>query len=114
VKTVDTFTATIWVGLKERDTGVLHSVDEVRSICQQYCDEIGFCVTVTPTEFIYTDGNEPGVAIGIINYPRFPDAPENILSKALTLAERFLYAFNQYKVSVVCPDKTYMLENERL
>lgn len=114
MKIVETFTATIWVGLKERDTNILRSVDEVRAICQQYCDEIGFCVTVTEIEFIYTDGNEPGVAIGCINYPRFPDMPENILHRALELAGRFLYAFNQYKVSVVCPDATYMLENERL
>jgi hypothetical protein len=110
MKTVNTFMATIWVGLKEHYTDEIHSIDEVKEICQKYCDEIGLCVSVTPTTFIYTDGNEDGASIGLINYPRFPATKEEIIDKALKLAEELRYQFNQFKVSVVCPDKTYMVE----
>jgi len=110
---VNTYTATIYVGLKNRDTGVIHDIGLIEGICQKYCDEIGLCVTVTPTKFIYKDGNEPGAAIGLINYPRFPDEPENIKDKALNLAKLLMIACQQYKVSVLFPDKTEMLSNGR-
>jgi hypothetical protein len=108
-----TFTATIYVGLRvgrSTDTAPrFHTIDEVRDVCQRYCDEIGLCVTVTPTEYIYKGGNEVGAAIGLINYPRFPKPAEEIGRQALELAQRLLFAMEQFKVSVVFPDRTVML-----
>ncbi|MFO7999304.1 MAG: hypothetical protein R6U86_10030, partial [Bacteroidales bacterium] len=98
---VPTYNATIYVGCKERDTGFLHSLDEVKAICQEYCDEIGLCVTVTATDYIYTNGHEPGAIIGFINYPRFPSAPEQIRKEAMELAYRLLRKLNQYRISIV-------------
>ena len=112
MKIISTYTATIYVGLKNRDTDVVHDLGLIEGICQKYCDEVGLCVTVTPTRFIYTNGNETGAAIGLINYPRFPDEPENIKAKALDLAELLLIACQQYKVSIIFPDETIMLANE--
>lgn len=40
--------------------------------CQQYCNVVGLCVTVTETNYIYSGGSEKGYIIGLINYPRFP------------------------------------------
>jgi len=114
VKTIATYTATIYVGFRERDTGVLHDISEVRGICQEYCDNVGLCVTVTPTEYIYTNGNEPGAFIGFINYPRFPDTSEHIKSHVLRLANIIMIACKQYRVTIVFPDETVMLENEEL
>ena len=68
----------IWCGLKERDTEYLHSIEEVKTICQKFVDEVGQCVSVTPTEFIYTKGNEEGVVVGFIIYPRFPKKKKQI------------------------------------
>ena len=48
--------------------------------------------------------------VGLINYPRFPSTPEKILEHALAIAKLLLDAYKQYKVSVICSDKTYMLE----
>lgn len=112
-RVVGTFTSTIYVGLREAENNFVHSIEEVHSICQKYVDEIGLCVTVTQTEFIYTGGSEPGASIGFINYPRFPDNPECILQKTLELAGLLLNTLNQQKISIVCPDKTYMIERER-
>jgi len=110
---VDTFTATIYVGLKERDTEILHSIDLVRNTCQKYCDEVGLCVTVTLTEYIYTDGQEAGAIIGLINYPRFPATPMKVRGDALYLAQTLMEACNQYRVTVVFPDQTIMLSDPR-
>jgi hypothetical protein len=57
-------------------------------ICREYCDKVGFCVTVSATEYIYTNGSESGVIVGLINYPRFPSTPGEILFRAVALADR--------------------------
>jgi hypothetical protein len=57
MKTENTFIATINVGLKEGYDGKIHGINEVKSLCQQYCDEVG-AVTVSPLTFVHTKGNE--------------------------------------------------------
>ena len=74
-----------------------------------YCDSVGLCVTVTPTKFIYTGGHEDGVAIGLINYPRFPDSPTGIRGKAVKIARELLAAMGQNRISIVCRDETIMV-----
>lgn len=34
--------------------------DAARRICRNFCDEEGLCVTVTPTTYVYTGGDENG------------------------------------------------------
>ena len=55
-------------------------------VCRKYCLDIGLCVTIDPTKFIYTGGEELGVVIGLLNYPRFPSESKDIMSKARDLA----------------------------
>jgi hypothetical protein len=114
VKIVKSFTATIYVGLKIRDTGVVQSVDEIHSIAQSYCNREGDCITISNTDFIYKNGGETGVAIGFIQYPRFIRDEDDILDRALRLAEKIMNRMQQYRVTVVCSDETYMLSNENL
>ena len=47
----------------------------------------GLCVTVAQQDFIYVGGSESGVVVGLINYPRFPRKPEELLALAEELAE---------------------------
>jgi hypothetical protein len=79
---------------------------DIEDQCRTYCDEIGFCVTVTPTTFIYTDGEEEGYIIGLINYPRFPMTPEQIWGHAEVLAERLRMEADQQSYTIQAPDKT--------
>lgn len=109
-----TFTATIYLGLREGYSSIAHSMDEVEAVCQEYCDKIGLCVTVTPTKYIYTNGNESGCIIGLINYPRFPDHFENILDRAFDLAKILMKEFKQTRISVLTPFQTYMFEESDL
>jgi MinD superfamily P-loop ATPase len=57
-----TFFAKICVGFREGYTQKVHSLEEVYTICSEYCNKIGLCVSVTPTQFIYSRGE--GIADG--------------------------------------------------
>lgn len=109
MRSVKTFTATIYVGLQERESGFIFDVDSARRWLQDYVN-CGLCVTLTPTEFIYTNGGEAGFSVGLINYPRFPREPEKIREHAIKIALGLLQLFGQQKVSIVFPDETVMLE----
>lgn len=74
--------------------------------CRDYCDKEGLCVTVTPTTYVYTGGQEPGVIIGLINYPRFPSEPRAIWHQADKLAKHLRVALGQDSYTIQAPDKT--------
>lgn len=106
---VPTYQATIYCGLRPIGGGARRSVWDAKQICQEYVDSVGLCVSFTETEFIYNEGGEPGIIVGLINYPRFPATPEFIRDRAMVLARMLKAAYNQKRVSVVCTDKTFML-----
>ena len=112
MKVENTFKATIHVGLKIRNTGEEQSIELAKSICREYVDEKGECVSFIPTQYIYTNGFENGVIVEFIQYPRFPREEQEILNRALELAELLMIGLTQFKVSVITSDKTYMLEND--
>lgn len=117
MNTVPTFTATIWVGfrvgpLSEMPKRVC-TIADVKKIAQAYCDEVGLCVTLTHTSFVYKGGSEVGAAVGLINYPRFPKDFETIRGHALELGEKLRVGLEQFKVSVVFPDYTVMLGEDK-
>ena len=112
MQTVFTYYAQIFVGLREGYGDYVHNLDDVRMICKEYVNKVGLGVTVTPTEFIYTDGGEPGAIIGIINYPRFPSTHETIKEHAMNIATKLLEALKQERLSILYPDKTVMIEKE--
>lgn len=79
--------------------------DAKRSLRKQ-CFEEGLCVTLTPTTFIYTAGAEEGVAVGFVNYPRFPTTPEAIWDRAVKVAETLMNDLCQWSALVVGPNET--------
>ena len=102
----------IWVGLKQTyDDNKIHTMDDVRKICDEFVNDIGDCVTITPTEYRYVDGSESGVVVGYIQYPRFPRTEKEIKNRALSLAENLMKGLNQFRVTVTTPNHSYMLEN---
>jgi hypothetical protein len=81
--------------------------DEARAACAAFCDHVGFCVTVTPTHYAYTNGGEDGVAVGLINYPRFPLDPEDLLQAAESLAWHLVGVLEQRSCAIQTPTETY-------
>lgn len=79
-------------------------------ICHEYCQELGFCVTVTETRYIYRDcavhGTDDGVIVGLINYPRYPETPAEIWARAEVLAARLCDGLSQQSYTIQAPDKT--------
>lgn len=66
----------------------------------------GLCVTVTPTTFIYTGGQESGFSVGMINYPRFPTTKEALFTRAVVIAEKLIAELCQWSACVIADDKT--------
>jgi hypothetical protein len=79
---------------------------DAERVCREYCMEVGLCVTVTPTQYIYTGGQEAGVIVGLINYPRFPLLPGAIEQHAEALGMRLMVALCQLSFTVETPTRT--------
>lgn len=88
------------------------SIEKIYSICRKYIHQVQWCVTVTPTKFLYVGGDEDGAIIGIIQYPRFPKSHNLLKEQTIELAEILRTELGQFRVSIVFPDETIMLEKE--
>lgn len=110
MKTCEPYSVKIYCGLKEGYDGYQHPVTEAYEVCQKYCDEVGLCVTVTNTHFVYKDGNEDGVIVGLIQYPRFPKFNVEIDNLAIRLGYILMEKFKQQRVTIETTDRMIMLE----
>lgn len=116
MKIVDNYEAKIWLGLREGYTDNIFTTEEVcKEICD-YCTEVKQCVTISPTNFAYVHGEEPGLIIGFINYPRYPYSEAEIRNRAQNLTERLMKKFKQYRVTITfypaVLEGSVMFENE--
>jgi hypothetical protein len=75
-------------------------------VCRQECLREGLCVTIEPTTFIYTGGQEVGYVVGLVNYPRFPTTPEELIARARDLAMKLLDVTCQHSVLIMSPNLT--------
>jgi hypothetical protein len=55
----------------------------------------------------HAGGAEDGVAVGFVNYPRFPKKPHEIESRAMDVAENLMKDLFQWTALVVTPAFTY-------
>jgi hypothetical protein len=99
-----TYTATIYIA---------GDLAKIKDVCRAFCLR-GLCVTVTPTDFIFTGGSETGAIVGLINYPRFPSTLEEIKKKALLLAKELMSSCFQRSCAVLCTDETIYLQNPNI
>lgn len=74
--------------------------------CRAFCIDVGLCVTVTPTTYVYTGGSETGVCVRLINYPRFPKVPDELEATAKQLAAHLCCALCQQSYSIEFPEIT--------
>ena len=79
-------------------------IGQAKQTCRKYCFEVGLCVTVEAVTYIYTGGEELGVRVGIINYPRFPEDIEKLRLHASKLANLLMHDLCQHSYSIVGPD----------
>ena len=111
MKKTKAFNVQIWCGLRVQYWETkLHTLDDAREIIDAWIEEVKDCVTLTPTEYRYVDGMEPGFIVGWIQYPRFPRDEEEIKNRAIDLAERLMEGLEQNRVTVTTPKESIMLE----
>jgi len=104
IKEVDTYTVRLYIA---------GDINTAKRWLNDYCYNNGLCVTVEPTTFIYTGGEESGMVIGFVKYPRFSKKPSELFGEAKYMAELLLAALNQQSCLLVCPDKTTWISNRR-
>jgi hypothetical protein len=106
---IPTYTADIYVGAREGYSDKIREPWEFNKCVSDYVNEVKLAATITHLNFQYVDGNEPGVKVGLINYPRFPKSRQQIRDLAFSLAEKLKAEFKQERVTIVFPDDTVML-----
>lgn len=97
MKTIETYTARLYMA---------GDIDHAKRLIRDRVYQQGLCVTIEPTVFIYTGGEEAGFVVGFVNYPRFPSDPGQIFARAVEMAEQLVPALNQKSALVVGSDKT--------
>lgn len=75
-------------------------------LCAEWFESRGGCVTVTPTQYVYTGGREDGVIVGIINYPPYHTSLPVLWDKAKELAEFLRVGLGQQSYTIQGPDRT--------
>lgn len=87
--------------------------DDARRACRDWCD-LGGCVSVQRVDYIYTGGEEAGVSVRLINYPRFPETEAETMRKAQKLARMLMQQLHQSSASIVGPTDTVWLSRRAI
>jgi hypothetical protein len=81
-------------------------IAQAKQVCREYAFALGFCVHIFPVDYVYTGGEEAGFAVGIIDYPRFPQPREELFDRAADLANKLKQRCCQRSYSIVADDRT--------
>lgn len=79
-------------------------IDVAKQALRADCLREGLCVTVEPTTFIYTGGEEAGYVVGLVNYPRFPSTAGALERRARRVMNVLLEATHQHSALMVTPN----------
>jgi ferredoxin len=79
-------------------------IEVAKQTLRAECLREGLCVTIEPTIFIYTGGEEAGYVVGLVNYPRFPTTTEALRARAQVLMAALLDATHQHSALMVTPN----------
>ena len=78
-------------------------VEHAKQVVRRFCKDRPSCVTVTPTSYIYTGGEEAGFVVSFRAYPRFPAGAAELTLKATELATRLVAELAQDSYMIVTP-----------
>lgn len=81
-------------------------IEIAKQICREETFREGLCITISPCNYIYTGGEESGYVVGLLNYPRFPSTPEQILERADRLAVLLMEKGCQWSAMIISPQET--------
>lgn len=81
-------------------------IEVAKQTIRAECLRDGLCVTIEPTTFIYTGGEECGYVVGLINYPRFPQSNAAVRERARDLMHKLMATTFQHSALLMTPDET--------
>lgn len=85
---------------RQYDIYIAGPYERALEICAAYC-EIGFCVSVLKTCFVYRHGREDGVRVTLINYARFPLLDDDLKRHAYDLGCKLMDGLFQGSFSII-------------
>lgn len=81
-------------------------IDVAKQLLRAECMREGLCVTIEPTAFIYTGGEESGYVVGLLNYPRFPTDEPALMNRARSVMTLLLEGTHQHSALLISPTVT--------
>lgn len=81
-------------------------IEVAKQILRREAMAKGMCVTIEPTLYLNTGGEEAGYVVGFINYPRFPKDSQEILEEAKRIAEVLRTETYQHSYTLMDPYNT--------
>lgn len=109
-----TYEVKIYCGLRVGYSDVVLDPAQARLVCHEFANRVKTCVSVTDTEYVYVGGSEPGIVVGLMNYPRFPKREDEMRAHAEELAVLLMKELRQFRVSMVTPEYTITFYNYEL
>lgn len=88
-------------------------IEVAKQLIREHVKVYPQCVTVEPTTFLYTGGEEQGYVVGLVNYPRFPSTPKALDIFARDLAWRLLAGTHQHSALIVTPAETTWITDRK-
>lgn len=98
---VEKTSATHWVKLY-----LSGPIEIAKQVIREDALRQGICVTIEPTLYMYTGGEEHGYVVGLLNYPRFPLSVDELNERGRMLLRRLLQATHQQSALMMTPDVT--------
>ena len=89
-------------------------IETAKDILRRECLRDGLCVTISPTTFIYTGGEEAGFVVGMLQYPRFPVGVTVLEDRAIKIADLLRAGCSQKSSLVMFPDRTLWKSEQRM
>ncbi len=85
--------------------------EDAVATCENFCNLDPTCVTITKTNYVYTNGSQEGVCVRMIQYPRFPTEVSMLEAQAKRLAHALFLGLGQDSYSIEFPDTTVWFSN---
>jgi hypothetical protein len=89
-------------------------IEAAKQIIREHLLDMPLCVTIEPTTFIYAGGEEAGYVVGLLAYPRFPLAPNELAVRADVLANLLLDRTFQRSALIVTPERTSWISSSNI
>ena len=84
-------------------------VHEIEQVCREHVLK-GGCINIKQNKYIYTHGEETGVEIEFINYPKYPAGPSVIWEDAKELAHKIMNTIHAGSYTVMDRKEVYTFD----